>query len=396
MSDEPWDVAVTCGGTGGHVLPALALVDGLVEAGVARSRIGFVGGMSGLETSLVPPTGTPYVGLPVRGLPRDPGMRARARRAGAFGAMGRSVLRARRLLARRRVRVVVGMGGYGSLPCVLAAGRRLPVVLYESNAVPGLAVRVASGRARIVGCAFEATAARFPNGVHAGFLVRRDLAQGAGRRSVQRRSEACGGYGVDPRRFVLAVMGGSQGAARLNEAVLELCARWRNREDLAMIHLTGRSHFEAVERKAAALGGAASALEYVPLAFEEDMRRLYDACDLIVCRSGASTCAELAATATPAVCVPYPHATDNHQLRNAEELARAGAALVLADDDLSAESLALAVEPMFGDSERLEAMSRGAASLWSGNGVEVLASAVVGLLESDGVKGQADQGCTDE
>lgn len=396
MSDDPWDVAVTCGGTGGHVLPALALVDGLVEAGVVRSRIGFVGGLSGLETSLVPPTGTSYVGLPVRALPRDPGMRARARRAGALGAMGRSVMRARRLLARRRVRVVVGMGGYASLPCVLAAGRRLPVVLYESNAVPGLAVRVASGRARLVACAFAATAARFSNGMHAGFLVRGDLAEDAGRRSAQRRSEACGAYGVDPRRFVIAVMGGSQGAARLNEAVVELCECWRDRRDLAVIHLTGRRHFEDVKRKTGERGGGPTALEYVPVGFEGDMRRLYDACDLIVCRSGASTCAELAATATPAICVPYPHATDNHQLRNAEELARAGAALVLADDDLSAESLALAVDPMLGDSERLEAMSRGAASLWGGNGVEVLASAVVGLLESDGVKGQVDQGCTDE
>lgn len=379
MSEPRWDVVVTCGGTGGHVLPALALVDALVAAGLDRERIGFVGGRTGIETRLVPPSGTPFVGLAVRGLPRARGVRGSAGKARSLGAMSTAVLRARALLSRHATQVVVGMGGYASLPCVLAAGRRRPVILYESNAVPGLAVRVAARRAATVACAFRSAAERFPNGMHAGFVVRPDLtALDVETRRVE-RSRACLAYGIEADRTVLAVMGGSQGAVRLNDAVLGLRERWWDRSSVALVHLTGRDAYEDV---AAATAQEPAALQYIPIAFEDDMARLYSACDLLVCRSGASTCAEIAATGTPAICVPYPYATDDHQRRNAEELAAAGASRILLDSELDAVSLEEVVESVLVDRDTLAAMAAAAATMGEVDGAEVLAGTVVELLES--------------
>lgn len=386
MPSDPapaWDVVVTAGGTGGHVLPALAVVDALEAMGVARERIGFLGGTRGIEVSAVPAAEVGFCGLDVRGLRRGWSPRALVANLAAVWALVGAVLAARRRLRRAGTRVVVAMGGYASVPAVLAARRRRQrVVVYESNSVPGVATRIAARRAAITTCAMAVTTSRLPGAERIGFMVRSPLERFSADPGLvaDLAAEARHAYGIGPGRQVVVVMGGSQGARSLNDATVELVQRWHARADLAIVHLVGRRDIDDVKAQVAARG--AMALEYVPIAFEDRMDRVYAICDLMVCRSGASTCAELAATGTAAVCVPYPHATADHQRLNAEALTAAGAAEILDDAAVDASTLGERLAGLLGDASRLEAMGAAAAALGASNGARELAGRVVGLLEA--------------
>lgn len=370
----PCDVVLTAGGTGGHVLPALAVADALVSAGVARERIGFLGGLRGVETTAVPGAGFAFVGLPVRGLRRSFTVAGVAENVRAAAAFVTSLRAARRLLRDCGARAVCGMGGYASLPAVRAApGLGVPVVLYESNSVPGLATRLGAKRAVCTATAFTGTVARVPRGRQIGFLVR----PGFGGDPERLRVEAREAYRVPEGRRVVAVAGGSQGARSLNVAVVGLCRRWRDREDLAVLHLVGRRDFDAVRVDAEAALGRAPALRYVSVAFEERMERVYALADLMVCRAGAATCAELAATATPAICVPYPHAAGDHQRHNAAELAAAGGVEVLDDADIDEATLGARIDLLLANPERLGDMRAAAGGLGAADAAHRLARLVL-------------------
>lgn len=381
-SDPPrWDVVVTAGGTGGHVLPALAVVEELISRGVPRDRIGFLGGRRGIEGDAVPAAGIAFRGLDVRGLRRGLSWVALRANVAAVWALLRAVRAARRLLRGSGARVVVAMGGYASVPAVLAVRRRSQhLVVYESNSVPGVATRLAARRAVLTTCAMEPTVAHLPRAQRIGFMVRRPLERfGSDPALVEGLdAEARAEYGIGAGRRVVVVMGGSQGARSLNDAVLGLAHDWRDRADLAFVHLVGRRDIDAVVDASRDLEG--SALTYVPIGFEDRVDRVYAVCDLMVCRSGASTCAELAATGTPAICVPYPHATADHQRLNAEALAAAGAAEVLADSVVGAASLAEHVGSLLSTPDRLSAMRAAAAALGAADGAAVLAARVTDLL----------------
>ena len=370
----PCDFVLTAGGTGGHVLPALAVAAALVTEGVERERIGFLGGLRGVETTAVPAAGLPFLGLPVRGLRRSLAPAALWDNVRAAWAYGSSVRSARRILRDCEARVVCGMGGYASLPAVRGArGAGVPVVVYESNSIPGLATRLGARRAVCTATAFAGTVERVPRGRHIGFLVRPGFGGDAGALRVEARDA----YGIPEGRRVVAVAGGSQGARSLNLAVVGLARRWRERGDLAIVHLVGARDFDRLRPEAEAALGPHPALRYVPVAFEERMERVYALADLVVCRSGAATCAELAATATPAICVPYPHAAGDHQRHNAEELAGAGAADVIDDASVGETALAARIDLLLGDPERLHAMSVAAGGLGGADAALSLARLVL-------------------
>jgi len=373
-----WDCAVTAGGTGGHVLPALAVADELESAGIERSRIGFIGGTRGIEVDAVPAAGLDFVGIDVRGLRRSWRLGAVVANIGALWSMCRGALRARRVLRRSGARAVVALGGYASVPAVLAPPRRVGVYVYESNSVPGVATKLAARRAVWATTAFESTTTLLAGAERIGFMVRHPLDRFQGEPAIPAAAAEEGrrAFGVDVGRFVVGVMGGSQGARSINEAVVTLAGRWGDRSDIAFVHLTGRRDHDEVVKAAADALGPAPALRYVPVDFEERMERIYAMADLVVCRSGASTSAELAATGTPAICVPYPYATADHQRHNARALVEAGAAELLDDAEVSAETLAGRIGALVDDRARLAAMARAAADLGASNGARNLAQRV--------------------
>lgn len=355
-------VLITGGGTGGHVYPALALADELVRRGIERDRIGFVGARRGLEATAVPDAGYTIHLLPGRGLQR------RLTRAN-LGALWGSVvafLRALRIVGRQRPAVVVGVGGYASLPCVVAARlRRIPVVVHEQNAAPGLANRIATRLGARPAVSLPGTP--LPGAVLVGNPVR----------------EAITGLdrSADLGRPLVLAFGGSLGARRINHAVLGLAERWRDRTDRRIRHVSGRrNHAECVEALAS-LRGSGDRLDYTLTPYEDDMASRYAEAALVVCRAGAVTVAELAAGGVPSVLVPLPGAPGDHQTRNAEALVEVGGAILVPDDECTTDRLATELDRLVADPDRLRSMGEAARSLARPRAASDLADLVEGVAD---------------
>jgi undecaprenyldiphospho-muramoylpentapeptide beta-N-acetylglucosaminyltransferase len=333
------------GGTAGHVLPGLAIARALVALDHPMSTIQFVGSTRGIERELVPEAGFPLIVLPGRGIQR----RLTLDNLAAIGGLLVAACRALGLVTRRRPRIVAALGGYASVPVALAAVLwRVPVVVAEQNAVPGAANRLVARFARAAAVSFPDTP--LPRAVVTGNPVR-DGVFDVDRDDARRRLAIAGG-----RRLVL-VFGGSLGALRLNQAVVGALAGWRDREDLVVRHVIGERDWDLVHRDLPDLSDAA--LVYQPVRYEHDMPRAMAAADLAVCRAGSSTCFELAAVGLPAILVPSPNVTDDHQTANAGHLARAGAAVVVPDAELDAARLAAEVDRLLADPGRLDELAAG-------------------------------------
>jgi UDP-N-acetylglucosamine--N-acetylmuramyl-(pentapeptide) pyrophosphoryl-undecaprenol N-acetylglucosamine transferase len=342
------------GGTGGHTYPAIAVAQELRRRGHA---VRFVGGRRGIEGRVVAEAGFEIDLLPGRGLQRKLTWANLEAFWGAFTAIFRALI----IVRRRRPRVVVGFGGYASFPCVVAARLlRVPVVVHEQDAAPGLAnrwgVRLGARAAISLPDTPLAGATLTGNPVRTEF------------RDMTRR------VAVDPR--VVAVFGGAQGARTINRAALGAYDRWRARPDLAVHHVCGPRNVEECVEMLATTRRPGDTLRYDVVAYEEHMDDLFARASLAVCRSGAGTVAELTAAGLPAVLVPLPGAPSDHQARNARTLERAGAAIVLLDAECDAARLDATVSALVAEPERLEEMSRAARALARPDAAERLADLV--------------------
>lgn len=328
------------GGTGGHLFPGLAVAEALVERGEGEAV--FVGGTQGIEARAVPAAGFPFHAVDIRGV-RGRGWRGWL---GLGWRLPAAVARCMRLLRELQPDVAVGLGGYASFPAVLAARiLGIPVVLLEQNARPGLANRVLARFADRVCTALPGASAGFPR--HKVRLTGNPV------RPLRRSGAAERGEG-----FTLLVFGGSQGARRINDAVTEAAPELARRvPGLRIVHQTGRADAARVRQSYERRGVRAEVHEFI-----DDMAKAYAEADLVVCRAGAGTVAELAAVGRPAILVPYPHAVDDHQTANAEVLRRAGAAIVVPDADLTPERLVQLVSELCADPQRRARMEEAAHS----------------------------------
>lgn len=339
---------VAGGGTGGHVYPALALADALVARGHPRSSIRFLGARRGLEARAVPEAGYQIALLPSRGFQRGVSVAHLVDNLRMLGAMTVAMIRAVRIVRRLRPQVVVGVGGYASVPGILAAHvLRIPVVIHEQNAVPGLANRLAARLGARVAVSFPDTA--LPGATVIGNPVRASLA------TLVRAP--------DESRPLLGVIGGSLGSPRLNDAALDLYDRWRERGDVQVRHVAGKQHYEACRSRLDRLQRSHDTLVYELVAYEDHMDRFYGHASLAVCRAGAVTVAELAAAGVPSVLVPWPGAAGDHQSDNARVMERAGAAVLVPDAQADGARLDAVARELLLDPARLTNMSAAARSL---------------------------------
>jgi UDP-N-acetylglucosamine--N-acetylmuramyl-(pentapeptide) pyrophosphoryl-undecaprenol N-acetylglucosamine transferase len=345
---------LTGGGTGGHTYPAIAVAQELTRRG---HTVRFVGAKRGIEGRVVPAAGFEIDLLPGRGLQR----RFTLQNVVAIGGACSAVVRAIAIVRRFRPRVVVGFGGYASFPCVLAARLlRVPVVVHEQDAAPGLANRLG---VRLGACpAVSLPGTALPGATLTGNPVRAAFAH----------------LDREPARnpALVAVFGGAQGARTINRAALGCYDAWRDRTDLAVHHVCGPRHLEACTAELAAARRPGDALEYELAGYEERMDLLYARASLAVCRAGAGTIAELTAVGLPAVLVPLPGAPSDHQTRNAQTLERAGAAVMLRDGECDPARLDDVVSRLLGAPDRLEGMSRAARSLGRRDAAERLSDLV--------------------
>jgi len=329
------------GGTGGHTYPAIAVAQELQARG---HRVRFVGGRRGIEGRVVPEAGFEIDLLPGRGLQRR---LALANVEAVFGAVA-AVVRAIAIVRRYRPRVVVGFGGYASLPCVVAARLwRVPLIVHEQDVAPGLANRIGVRLGARPAVSLPGTP--LPDATLTGNPVR------AGVAGVEREPE------LDPA--LLAVFGGAQGARSINRAALGCYELWRARSDITVHHVCGPRNFDDSRAALDAERRTDDFLRYELVPYEEHMEVLYARAALAVCRAGAGTIAELTAAGVPAVLVPLPGAPSDHQTRNAQTLERAGAAVMLADADCDPKRLDAVVSELLAAPERLVAMGTAARAL---------------------------------
>src|SRR5882724_7473041 len=338
------------GGTGGHVIPALAIAQELKNQ--SQAEVLFIGTARGIENRLVPAAGFPLKLIAVGTLNRV----SWKTRLKTFSGLPGAVLEARRMLKEFRPDVVIGVGGYASGPAMLAAVLgRIPTVAFEPNVVPGFANRVVARWVSAAAVHFEETAKYFKNAQVTGVPVRQAFFEVVSKNSGQP---------------TLLVFGGSQGAQAINRVMLEsvrsLCERVPS---IHIIHQTGERDYNDAQAAYTSLGGSVEAHRFI-----NNMPAYFAQADLIVCRSGASTVAEITAAGKAAVFIPFPRAADDHQKRNAEALERAGAAVMLEESNLNPDSLINTVTGLFADRTRLTQMGQAASKLAHPNAARDIAS----------------------
>jgi UDP-N-acetylglucosamine--N-acetylmuramyl-(pentapeptide) pyrophosphoryl-undecaprenol N-acetylglucosamine transferase len=326
------------GGTGGHVIPALAIAQQLHRQYAAE--ILFIGTSRGIENRLVPNAGFPLRLVDIGAL-KNVGLGTRLR---TLLDLPRAVWVAGRILSEFRPDVVIGVGGYASGPAMLAAVlRRIPTLIFEPNVVPGFANRVVAPFVSAAVVHFAETGKYFRHCAVTGVPVREAFFNIAG----------------EPPAPTLLVFGGSQGARAINLAVIEAAPELVERiPGVRIVHQTGEADYNDAKAAYAKLAGRVEVYRFI-----DDMPVFFTRASLLVCRSGASTVAEVTAAGKPAIFVPFPRAADDHQRRNAEALERAGAAVMLDQSELTRESLVQTVTALFAEPARLKAMGEAARKL---------------------------------
>ena len=342
------------GGTGGHVIPALAIAKELKKS--YGAEVLFIGTARGIENRLVPAAGYPLQLVRVGAL-KNVSLMTRAKTA--FD-LPRAVWDAGRMLNEFAPDVVIGVGGYASGPAMLAAVvKHIPTLAFEPNVVPGFANRVVARFVSGAAVHFEETAKYFRHAEVTGVPVRQAFFEIPVLTNMKR--------GGTP---TLLVFGGSQGAHAINEAMIRcLPELQRQAPGIHIIHQTGERDYNDALAAYRGLGESAEVSKFI-----EDMPAAFARADLVVCRSGASTVAEITAAGKPAIFVPFPRAADDHQRVNAEALARVGAAVVVEESKLEGVWLAETIAALLGDPRRLEAMGEAARELAHPNAARDIAA----------------------
>jgi UDP-N-acetylglucosamine--N-acetylmuramyl-(pentapeptide) pyrophosphoryl-undecaprenol N-acetylglucosamine transferase len=348
------------GGTGGHVIPALAIANQLQKS--YDAEVLFIGTARGIENRLVPAAGFPLQLVRVGALKNVSLM---TRMKTSFD-LPHAIWDAARMLNEFAPDVVIGVGGYASGPAMLAAVlKHIPTLAFEPNVVPGFANRMVSRFVSAAAVHFEETAKYFRKAEVTGVPVRQAF------------------FEIPPKRSgppTLLVFGGSQGAHAINEAMIRcLPVLLREAPGIRIIHQTGERDYNDALVAYAGWGEAAQVSKFI-----EDMPAAFAQADLVVCRSGASTVAEITAAGKPAVFVPFPRAADDHQTVNAMTLQQAGAAVLVEESKLDGVWLAETIAALLGDASQLARMSnvaRGLAHPNAARDIAAMAARVAGLKE---------------
>ncbi|MBI4777863.1 undecaprenyldiphospho-muramoylpentapeptide beta-N-acetylglucosaminyltransferase [Candidatus Desantisbacteria bacterium] len=334
-------VVITGGGTGGHLYPGISIAYGLKKR---QAEILFIGNINGIEAKVVPHEGFEFKGIDVCGWNRTlPGIfRVVWKLIGAFFA-------SRRYLLEFKPSVILGTGGYVCVPIILA-GITLGIrcVLHEQNALPGLAVRMLAMIVDKIAVSMPESSKYLPHKkiVVTGNPIRGGIGQ-------VKKQQACERFGLSTDKTTVLVFGGSRGARSINMAVIEALTKGSlGLEDLQIIWVTGSDDYSMVCQNVSGPG-------YRIFEYLNDMDYAYGAADLVICRSGATTVAEIIACCVPAIMVPYPYATDNHQEKNARVLGQCGAARVVLDAELPQGRLAEVMAELTYDVRKLDRMRQG-------------------------------------
>ncbi len=345
-------VLLTGGGTGGHIYPALAIANEIKQQ-YPKAKILFVGNSSGLEADVVPREGFDFRSITVEGLPRKLHRVFRVMKALAKTCKGG--LEAYRILKEFKPTVVIGTGGYVCFSVVmLAALLKIPTLIQEQNALPGRTNKILAHVASKV-------AVTFPESIRY-FTPKADIVvTGLPVRDEVLSADKAGGisaFGLKEGKFTVLGVGGSQGARSLNRAMVEVIANTAANDNFQLIHVTGQLGYDETLKELGARGihpDKSGNITVKPYLY--NMAQALAVADLVVCRAGATTIAEIEVRGLPAILIPYPYAANNHQEYNAKALVKGGAAIMIKDRDLTGHRLWEEVSSLSRDKTRLANMA---------------------------------------
>jgi UDP-N-acetylglucosamine--N-acetylmuramyl-(pentapeptide) pyrophosphoryl-undecaprenol N-acetylglucosamine transferase len=366
-------IVVAGGGTGGHIYPALAIARGLKERH-PEAEILYVGNNQGMEADIVPKEGLPFKGLPGAGLQR----KLSARNLMVLWRTGRGFWQAVRTLKSWKPDVVIGTGGYVCGPVVLAAAlSRIPTLIHEQNALPGVTNRILSRFVDRVAVTFKESVKYFPRShkvILTGLPVRPEILRAT-------RAEGLQKLGIDAGRFLLLSFGGSRGARTINKAMTYVIKQFGGDPRLNILHVTGSAGYEEFLAGCAAEGIDLAKYGNVTIkSYLYSMQDALAAADLVISRAGAATCAEITALGIPSILVPYPFAAENHQEHNARALEREGAALVFLEHNLSGDLLCSKVAGLLENRDKLSAMAEASRKLGKTRALEAIIDCIDELV----------------
>ena len=365
-------VVLSGGGTAGHINPALALAEELRARGC---EVAYAGTPQGVEARLVPQAGVPFTAFEASGFDRA---RPLTMVSGVLKIM-RSTAAAKRWFKAARPSAVVGFGGYVSIPVARAAlSLGIPVIVHEQNSVMGMANKYLAKRAQAVCLTYEHSAASVADKGKVrltGNPVRSSVVNAS-------REEGRAMFGMEPGESMLLVFGGSLGARHVNDAVAGMKDELLARPGLHVVHITGPKELARVSE--ALVLTPEQAKRYHVLGYQDRMGANLAASDVIVSRAGATSLAEISALAIPALLVPYPYATEDHQTTNAQAYVAAGCAFMLPDAELAGDGFKLKVRALLDDADLRESMARAARAQKTADAAAILADVVMDAARTGG------------
>ncbi|HHV44974.1 MAG TPA: undecaprenyldiphospho-muramoylpentapeptide beta-N-acetylglucosaminyltransferase [Firmicutes bacterium] len=364
-------IVIVAAGTGGHIYPGLAIGQALRER--VSADISFIGRPNSPEQRAITQQGYAFHAIKAQALPRKLSLGFVS--SGALLAIG--TLKSIGLLRRLKPKVIVSIGGFVAVPVTLAARLlRIPLVLHEPNALPGLANRLMARHAAVTMLSFPGAVKYLPPSakvVVTGTPIRPEIV-------TTTKDEGRKALGIPPGKKLLLVVGGSQGAKSINDAMEQAAPLLAEEKELMILHQTGPTHFAAVRE---AFGGSESRVvvgNRIIVPYIQEMPLALAAADLIVCRAGAVTLAEVTAVGLPAVVIPYPFAAEDHQRKNALELVNAGAATLIDDGELTGETLARAVLEIYRDPAKATKMAQASKNLGRPQALQEIAEIILNLM----------------
>jgi UDP-N-acetylglucosamine--N-acetylmuramyl-(pentapeptide) pyrophosphoryl-undecaprenol N-acetylglucosamine transferase len=366
-------LVIAGGGTGGHLFPGIAVAEALKDI-EPSAEVLFVGTERGIEVRAVPKAGFALELIEVGGLKRV----SLQKRMSTMWKLPKAIAQSRAILKTFGAQAVIGVGGYASGPVLVAARLMgLPTAICEQNSVPGFTNKVLGKLVKRVFLTFESSRSFFPanKSVMVGNPVRRSFRDAAVRASAQAEGAAF-------QRGLVFTFGGSQGARPLNEAAPKALALLATTHAVTALHQAGKDDVASVE---AGYKDAGVAAEVTP--FIDDMVAAYRRAHVVICRAGATSCAEILALGVPAILVPFPQAADDHQTKNARDVERAGACVVLEQKDMTPETLAAAIGKVLADDAHRTALCAAARAAGRLDAGERIARAAIAGFAEQGAQG---------
>lgn len=342
------NVLIAAGGTGGHIYPGLAIASTLKKRW-PRANIIFIGSYVGMEKNIVPRYGYPMEFIRATGFARNSPVAILKATKHLFDSARDS----RKLLKKYNPALVIGTGGYTCGVLLQQASMRgYPTLIHEQNAFPGKANRMAAKHADVVCLTFNEAAKYFPEGktVLCGNPVR-DAFKDVNRAAMREK------LGISPDKRILLATGGSQGARSINTAMVDVIEHFKDNPNVVIYHLSGKKNYDTIVGQLKERGIDADQEDNLHvIAYSNDMDTLMGASDLVISRAGATTIAEISASGTPSILIPFPYATGDHQRFNAQAVEDAGAGIMIEDKDLTGQVLCDAVDKIFWDDKKLAEM----------------------------------------